>query len=148
MTTHPNNSGRLRFATLIVLAVAAVFAATVATAATNANRTTVKAHSSSLGKILVDANGRTLYLFDKDKRNKSACSGLCATYWPPLLSHGKPMARAGAKASLLGTTRRSDGSMQVTYAGHPLYRFALDTKAGQTSGEGLDDFGAHWDAVA
>jgi predicted lipoprotein with Yx(FWY)xxD motif len=148
MTTHPNKSGRLRFATLIVLAVAAVFAATVASAATDASRTTVKAHSSSLGKILVDANGRTLYLFDKDKRNKSACSGLCATYWPPLLTHGKPMARAGAKASLLGTTRRSDGSMQVTYAGHPLYRFALDTKAGQTSGEGLDDFGAEWDAVS
>jgi predicted lipoprotein with Yx(FWY)xxD motif len=148
MTTHPNRSGRLRFATLIVLAVAAVFAATVASAATHAGRTTVKAHSSSLGKILVDANGRTLYLFDKDKRNKSACSGLCATYWPPLLTRGRPMARAGAKASLLGTTRRSDGRMQVTYAGHPLYRFALDTKAGQTSGEGLDDFGAEWDAVA
>ena len=144
MTTHPNTSGRLRFATLIVLAVAAVFAATIASAATDASRTTVRAHSSSLGKILVDANGRTLYLFDKDKRNKSACSGLCATYWPPLLTHGKPMARAGAKASLLGSIRRSDGRMQVTYAGHPLYRFALDTKAGQTSGEGLKQFGAEW----
>jgi predicted lipoprotein with Yx(FWY)xxD motif len=147
--THLNQPRKLRFAALVVLAVAAAFATTVASAATDSGRgATIRTQSSSsLGKILVDANGRTLYLFAKDGRNKSMCSGSCAAYWPPLLTHGKPIARTGVKASLLSTTRRSDGSMQVTYAGHPLYRFALDTKAGQTKGEGLDDFGGEWDAV-
>jgi predicted lipoprotein with Yx(FWY)xxD motif len=146
MTTHLNHTGRLRLAAVVVIAVAAAFA-TVASAATQTGSATIRTHTSSLGKILVDSNGRTLYLFAKDKRGKSACSGACAAYWPPLLTRGKPIARAGAKPSLLGTTRRSDGSTQVTYAGHPLYRFALDTKAGQTNGEGLNDFGAEWDAV-
>jgi predicted lipoprotein with Yx(FWY)xxD motif len=147
MTTHLNRAGKLRFAALVVLATAAVFTATVAAAATQTGRATVTTHSSSLGKILADTNGRTLYLFAKDKRNMSACSGSCAAYWPPLLTGNKPIARGNAKASLLGSFRRSDGSMQVSYAGHPLYRFALDLKAGQTKGEGLNDFGAEWDAV-
>jgi predicted lipoprotein with Yx(FWY)xxD motif len=148
MTTHLNHPRNVRFAALVALTIAAAFATTVASAITNAGRgASIRTHSSSLGTIVVDTNGRTLYLFVKDKRNKSACSGACASYWPPVLTHGKPIARAGVKASLLGTTRRSDGSMQVTYAGHPLYRFALDTKAGQTKGEGLDDFGGEWDAV-
>jgi predicted lipoprotein with Yx(FWY)xxD motif len=147
MTTHVEYPRRTRFAALVVFAIAAVLAATAAAAATQSGPATIKTHSSSLGRILVDANGRTLYLFAKDKPKMSACSGACAAYWPPVLTHGKPIARAGAKASLLGTLRRSNGSMQVTYAGHPLYRFALDTKAGQTKGEGLDDFGGEWDAV-
>jgi predicted lipoprotein with Yx(FWY)xxD motif len=103
---------------------------------------------SSLGRIVVDGNGRTLYLFEKDKNRRSACSGSCATFWPPLLTHGKPVARPGVKQSLLGTTRRANGSQQVTYGGHPLYRFSLDRKAGQTKGEGLQDFGAGWEAVS
>jgi predicted lipoprotein with Yx(FWY)xxD motif len=101
-----------------------------------------------LGRIIVDGKGRTLYLFEKDKRGRSACYGQCATYWPPLITHGKPVARPGVKRSLLGTTRRANGSQQVTYAGHPLYRFALDTKPGQTKGEGLNDFGAGWDVLS
>jgi predicted lipoprotein with Yx(FWY)xxD motif len=101
-----------------------------------------------LGRIVVDSNGRTLYLFEKDRNRRSACYGLCATYWPPLLTHGKPVARAGAKQSLLGTTRRANGSQQVTYAGHPLYRFVLDRKPGQTKGEGLTDFGGGWDVLS
>jgi len=103
---------------------------------------------SPLGRIVVDSNSRTLYLFEKDKRGRSACYGQCATYWPPLITHGKPAARPGVKRSLLGTTRRANGSQQVTYAGHPLYRFALDTKPGQTNGEGLNDFGAGWDVLS
>ena len=82
-------------------------------------------------------SGRTLYLFEKDKRGHSACSGTCTTYWPPLITHGKPIAGRGAKSSLLGTIRRANGSRQVTYAGHALYRYVRDTKAGQTNGEGL-----------
>ena len=108
----------------------------------------VSAASSSLGKIIVDSRGRTLYLFEKDKRGHSACSGTCATYWPPLITRGKPIASRGAKTSLLGTIRRANGSRQVTYAGHPLYRYVGDTKPGQTNGEGSHDFGAGWDALS
>jgi predicted lipoprotein with Yx(FWY)xxD motif len=122
---------------------AAVGSARSATAATR-----VGVASSRLGRIIVDGKGRTLYLFEKDKRGRSACYGQCATYWPPLITHGKPVARPGVKRSLLGTTRRANGSQQVTYAGHPLYRFALDTKPGQTKGEGLNDFGAGWDVLS
>ena len=108
----------------------------------------VSAASSSLGKIIVDGRGRTLYLFEKDKRGHSACAGTCATYWPPVITRGKPIAGRGVTSSLLGTIRRANGARQVTYAGHPLYRYVLDTKAGQTNGEGLDDFGAGWDALS
>jgi predicted lipoprotein with Yx(FWY)xxD motif len=103
---------------------------------------------TSLGKVLVDARGRTLYLFEKDKRGRSACYGACATYWPPLISSAKPRAARGVRASLLGLTKRTDGKRQVTYAGHPLYTFSLDRRAGQTSGQGLTDFGGSWNAVA
>jgi predicted lipoprotein with Yx(FWY)xxD motif len=102
---------------------------------------------TALGTVLVDARGRTLYLFDKDKRGKSACYGACAAYWPPLLSSAKPRQGKGVRASLLGLTTRTDGKRQVTYAGHPLYRFIGDKQAGQTTGEGLTDFGAAWDAI-
>ncbi len=104
--------------------------------------------NSPLGRLVVDSNGRTLYLFEKDKSHRSACYGQCAKFWPPLLNHDKPVARAGAKQSLLGTTRRVNGSEQVTYAGHPLYRFAQDRKAGQTKGEGSKAFGAGWDVLS
>ena len=103
---------------------------------------------TTLGKVLVDARGRTLYLFAKDKSGRSACNGACATYWPPLVSAAKPRAARGVRASLLGLTKRTDGKRQVTYAGHPLYTFSLDTRAGQTSGQGLTDFGGSWNAVA
>ena len=121
-------------------------AAASARSATGATRVGVA--RSQLGRIVVDGKGRTLYLFEKDKHRRSACYGECATFWPPLLTHGKPVARPGLKQSLLGTTRRANGSQQVTYAGHPLYRFSLDTKPGQTKGEGLNDFGAGWDVLS
>jgi predicted lipoprotein with Yx(FWY)xxD motif len=104
--------------------------------------------NSDLGRILVDGRGRTLYLFAKDARGKSACGGKCASAWPPLIASGKPLAGAGAKASLLGTTRRADGRLQVTYNHHPLYTFVKDTRKGQTNGEGIDAFGAEWDALS
>lgn len=105
---------------------------------------TVSTGGSTLGRILIDGRGRTLYLFEKDTRGRSACSGTCATYWPPLLTHGRPSARGGAAASLLGTIRRADGTPQVTYAGHPLYRYLPDVRPGQTLGQDLHDFGAGW----
>jgi predicted lipoprotein with Yx(FWY)xxD motif len=103
---------------------------------------------SSLGHIIVDGQGRTLYLFEKDKGTASSCYGSCASIWPPALASGTPMAGTGANAALLGVTRRTDGGMQLTYAGHPLYRYAADTKPGQTTGEGSMDFGAGWDVLS
>jgi predicted lipoprotein with Yx(FWY)xxD motif len=101
-----------------------------------------------LGRIIVDNKGRTLYLFEKDKNRRSACYALCATYWSPLVSHGKPAARTGVRQSLVGVTRRANGSAQVTYAGHPLYRFVEDRQAGQTKGEGLQEFGGGWEVLS
>jgi predicted lipoprotein with Yx(FWY)xxD motif len=107
----------------------------------------VSVRHAKLGKILVDGSGRTLYLFEKDRHGRSACSGACAKGWPPLMTHGKPRAEHGAVPRLLGTTRRASGT-QVTYAHHPLYRFAGDTRAGQTNGEGSKAFGAEWYVLA
>jgi predicted lipoprotein with Yx(FWY)xxD motif len=109
---------------------------------------TVDLRKTKLGPVLVNSKGHTLYLFKKDTNGKSSCSGSCAKFWPPLLSHGKPTAGSGVKASLLGRTRRSNGSLQVTYNKHPLYAYSLDTKAGQTKGEGVLAFGAKWYAVS
>jgi predicted lipoprotein with Yx(FWY)xxD motif len=119
-----------------------------ASSAAQAKGTVVSTASTGLGRILVDSRGHTLYLFGKDKNDKSACAGMCASAWPPLIAAGKPLAGAGAKASLFGTTKRADGRMQVTYNRHPLYTFVKDTKKGQTNGEGLSAFGAAWDAVS
>jgi predicted lipoprotein with Yx(FWY)xxD motif len=109
---------------------------------------TVRVAKTHLGKALVDSRGRTLYLFTKDAGMKSACSGACATAWPPLRASGKPTVSGGAKASLVGTTMRSDGKLQVTYNGHPLYSFVKDTKSGDTNGEALTAFGGSWFAVS
>jgi len=131
-------------ATTLVVAIAAV-AAISAGASSGA---TVKTRSTSLGTILVDAKGHTLYLFEKDKHGKSSCSGACASNWPPLIAHGKPTAGGSARKAKLGTTRRSDGRTQVTYGGHPLYTFVLDGgKPGSTKGEGIEAFGAEWYVV-
>ena len=108
----------------------------------------VAAASSPLGRILVDGRGHTLYLFAKDKNGKSSCVGQCATFWPPLITSGKPRAAAGTKASLLGTTRRADGRLQVTYNHHPLYSFVKDTRKGLTNGEEVTAFGGEWYAVS
>jgi predicted lipoprotein with Yx(FWY)xxD motif len=134
----------------VVLAVVAtaVLVTAGAVAAKTSSGAMVKVRSTSLGKFVADAQGRTLYLFEKDKNGRSACYGQCAKFWPPLITSGKPRANAGVKASLLGTTRRRDGRMQVTYAGHPLYRFLEDKAPGQTKGEGTKFFGAEWYVVA
>jgi predicted lipoprotein with Yx(FWY)xxD motif len=111
---------------------------------TTASGTAVNVRSTSLGKILVDSRGRTLYLFEKDTGSKSTCSGACASAWPPLRTSGTPKAGSGVTASLLGTTTRSDGNDEVTYNGHPLYYYAGDQKAGDTNGQDLNQFGASW----
>ena len=126
-------------------AVAFVLVTAASAAAKPAARSaTVTTSRTALGRILVDGSGRSLYLFERDTRRTSACSGVCASYWPPLLATGKPIAIKGAKPSLLGTIRRANGSRQVSYAGHPLYFFSGDNSRGETNGEGLQDFGAGW----
>jgi predicted lipoprotein with Yx(FWY)xxD motif len=143
-----NQVRRLIVVLLTVALVGSAFAAVAAFAAGPTKPSTVKLRKNSLGKILVDGKSRTLYLFEKDKHGKSACSGSCAQNWPPLLTKGKPKAMSGVKSSLLGTTKRSDGTTQVTYNKHPLYTFVLDNnKPGSTKGEGVDAFGAEWYVV-
>jgi predicted lipoprotein with Yx(FWY)xxD motif len=100
-----------------------------------------------LGKVIVDSKGMTLYDFHKDRGTKSACYGECAAVWPPLLTSGKPRAQGGAEASLLGTAKRKDGTLQVTYDGHPVYGFVEDKKPGETNGNDFEGFGAQWYAL-
>ncbi|MDL4774188.1 MULTISPECIES: COG4315 family predicted lipoprotein [Thermomonosporaceae] len=111
-----------------------------------ASAETIKtANVGPLGQILVDGEGRTVYLFQKDKGNTSSCSGACATVWPPVTTNGKPQPGSGADASKLGTTKRSDGTTEVTYSGHPLYYYAPDgSSSGSAKGQGLNQFGAKW----
>ena len=102
------------------------------------------ANAASLGRILVDSQGRTVYLFRKDTGATSTCSGECAVDWPPVTTRGKPKVGSGVTASEVETTSRSDGKTQVTYNGHPLYLFEGDNGAGDTNGQGVTAFGARW----
>jgi predicted lipoprotein with Yx(FWY)xxD motif len=131
----------------LLAAIAVVATIAVATGSAASGQTTVSVRKTKLGTILVDRQGRSLYLFLKDKHGKSACAGACAKFWPPLLTNGKPKAGKGAQSKLLGTTVRKSGS-QVTYDGHPLYLYAGDKKAGQTNGQGSTNFGARWYVLA
>jgi predicted lipoprotein with Yx(FWY)xxD motif len=136
-------------AALIVVAVAGCggssnAGATPSTTTSKAKAASVDVRDTGLGKILVDAHGRTLYLFEKDSGPKSTCFGACAAAWPPFRTSGTPTAGSGAKASLIRTTARSDGRAEVTYNGHPLYYYAGDQKAGDTNGQDLNQFGAGW----
>jgi predicted lipoprotein with Yx(FWY)xxD motif len=108
---------------------------------------TVGVQNTSLGKVLDNGQGRTLYVFQGDSGTKSNCSGACATNWPPLTST-KPTVGKGANASMIGTSKRSDGSTQVTYNGHPLYTFTGDSAPGDTNGQGVNAFGALWYTVS
>jgi predicted lipoprotein with Yx(FWY)xxD motif len=132
-----------------VAAVLAVLAVTATALAATAPGSQVKTRkNSSLGTILVDSKGKTLYLFMKDKKDKSLCSGACATNWPPYMTTGKPKAGPGAKQALLGTIKRSNGKLQVTYNHHPLYWFKFDKTAGQAKGENIEAFGGEWYVVS
>jgi predicted lipoprotein with Yx(FWY)xxD motif len=112
-----------------------------------ATATVAVANNAKLGQILVDGSGRTLYLFQADKSTSSTCYGACAQYWPPLLTSGAPQAGSGANASLLGTTQRTDGTLEVTYGGHPLYYVVTDHNPGDATGQGLNNYGAPWNVV-
>ncbi len=103
---------------------------------------------TTLGPMLVDAHGRSLYLFEQDKGTTSSCSGACASVWPPAAAPAKLVAGRGISQAKLGLTQRKDGRTQVTYAGHPLYSYAGDAKPGDARGQGVDQFGAEWYVLA
>jgi len=127
------------------LAAALLIVVAGAVAGTATTGTVVRVHKTSLGKVLATSKGFTLYLYTGDHHNKSTCSGFCSSLWPPLTTTGRPRAGKGVNQSLLGTTRRPNGKLQVTYNGHPLYRYSSDKKPGQTNGEG---YGQLWYAVS
>jgi predicted lipoprotein with Yx(FWY)xxD motif len=133
-----------------IAALLAALALAVPAMAASKGQASVKVSGSSLGKILVNgANGRTLYVFSKDTRNKDNCFAIsgCASTWPALTTKGKPLAGTGAKKSLLGTTKLPNGKLQVTYAGHPLYVYSGDFGPHQTDYVGFPQFGGTWYAI-
>jgi predicted lipoprotein with Yx(FWY)xxD motif len=138
----------VRLRSILVSSVLALTAAAaVALAADAAGSATVQARHAKLGTYVVDGKGFSLYLFEKDKGKKSSCHGACAKVWKPLTVKGAPTAGTGLKRSLLSTTARTGGARQVTYGGHPLYYYDDDHKAGQTKGQGVNEFGAKWYVV-
>lgn len=122
-------------------------AAPSTTASPGSGPETIKVKSSKLGTILADGEGKTVYLFEKDRGTTSTCSGACARAWPPVTTSGAPTAGNGIQAAMLSTSTRSDGTTQVVYAGHPLYYFVRDADAGDAYGQGVDGFGAEWYVV-
>ena len=130
------------------LAGAAVLVAVAHGSAPAQKNALVALRKGALGSVLVDRRGRTLYVFEKDRKGASACDAACAKYWPPLVSPLAPHAGKGVHQSMLGVARRKDGRRQVMYAGHPLYTFVGDKSAGQTNGQGLTNFGAEWYVLA
>jgi predicted lipoprotein with Yx(FWY)xxD motif len=119
-------------------------AATASPSPAATGTTIAVATNAKLGQILVDVNGKTVYLFVADTGTVSTCYTSCATIWPPVLTTGAPQAGTGTQASLLGTTTRTDGKIEVTYAGHPLYYFIKDKQPGDTTGQGINGFGGLW----
>jgi predicted lipoprotein with Yx(FWY)xxD motif len=103
----------------------------------------VKVVGSQYGRVIADRKGEAFYLFDKEGGKRSKCYGECAAVWPPVLTKGKPRAGKGAKARLLGTTRRANGKLQVTYAGHPLYYY-VDDSPGTILCHDVAEFGGLW----
>jgi predicted lipoprotein with Yx(FWY)xxD motif len=152
---NPSAKALIVGVTAALMAVGAVGAAAAATTRATSSRSvgasraaTVTAHSSRYGKILFDGRGRVLYLFARDRGGRSSCSGACAAAWPPFLTTRVPNGLAGVNAKLLGTTRRADGTLQVTYANHPLYYFKGDTKPGQIKCQNVSNFGGLWLVLA
>ena len=136
--------GKLSIAFAASAAVAAFAAAFALAGGAQSGGAKVSIAKSPLGGILVDSKGITLYDFVKDKGMTSTCYGACAALWPPLVTKGKPIAGPGVRASLLGTTKRKDGKLEVTYGGHPLYYLVTDRHPGQTTGQGVNQFGGPW----
>jgi predicted lipoprotein with Yx(FWY)xxD motif len=138
---------RTRLLLSVVLALAAAAASSGALASAQLPRSTLTAGRSSYGHILFDGRGFALYAFTRDSREKSLCTGACAKAWPPYVVTTRPRAAAGVKARLLGTTRRPDRTVQVTYAGRPLYYYVGDHKPGQVLCQNVSEFGGIWRVI-
>jgi predicted lipoprotein with Yx(FWY)xxD motif len=136
--------GKAKLTVFAALMAAGVLAAA---AVASPNTSTISLRPTAVGKVLVAADGRTLYLFTADKGARSVCYGQCAVYWPPLIATD-PSVGTGLESSMLGTTKRKDGKLQVTYGGHPLSHFVQDKKAGDVKGQGIVHFGGGWWAVS
>lgn len=126
----------------------ATSATTAAGTASGGAAATISTAKIPLGTILVNGSTRPVYLFEADTGTTSTCTGACAAAWPPVVTKGTPKATGSARSAKLGTTKRADGTLQVTYAGHPLYTFARDTTAGKATGEDSNAFGAGWYVLA
>lgn len=139
-----------RTVTIVLASAAAVLVAAIVATASDKSMTSGPAltvHKTKYGRVLFDGSSRALYLFGRDKARSSTCYGSCAKSWPPFLVRSKPRAGAGVSAALIGTTRRRDGRLQVTYGGHPLYRYEGDPK-GQVKCQGVNNSGGIWLVVA
>jgi predicted lipoprotein with Yx(FWY)xxD motif len=132
---------------LILLAATIAVAALTGSAGASSSAQKIGLQSTSFGKILVDKAGDTLYMFTHDKKNKDTCVkiSMCSGTWPALTTKGKPKVGDGVKAKLLGTITLAHGVKQVTYAGHPLYRYAVSPK--DPSYAGTPEFGGTWNAL-
>ncbi len=115
-------------------------------ASTRARGTVIKTADSQFGEVLFDGDGQAIYLFDKEKTTKPECYDECAEAWPPVLTDGEPAASASAREDRLGTTTRTDDSVQVTYAGHPLYYYAHEGR-NEVRCHNVREFGGLWLAV-
>ena len=129
---------------LVASILALASGAAVAPSADATGAPTLRVAGSRYGPILVDRRGLTLYLFTRETGPASRCSGACARAWPPAPAGGRPRAGHGIRRSLIGTIRRRDGGRQLTYAGHPLYRYAPETRAGQILCQNVTEYGGVW----
>ena len=128
---------------LFVMAVAVLAAASGSVAATTSAATKLSVQSTKYGKVLFGPSGKVVYAFGADKGSTSRCYGVCAAAWPPLLTKGAPLAASGVESKLLGTTKRRNGTLQVTYAGHPLYYYSAD-KIGKVMCQHANMHGGLW----
>jgi predicted lipoprotein with Yx(FWY)xxD motif len=135
-------------ATIAAVAVAGCGGGSSTQAQTSSPTATIGVGSTGVGDVLMNSQNHTLYLFKKDTGPKSTCFGACAHNWPPVRATRTPAAGGGARASLVGTVKRSDGPPQVTYNGHPLYLFVGDNTPSATNGQGVTAFGGAWSAVS
>jgi predicted lipoprotein with Yx(FWY)xxD motif len=134
----------LSLAVLVLAGSVAAVSASFAEATPKAQRTTLTVAKSDYGRIVFDADGRALYAFTRDPRARSTCYGACAAAWPPYIVRGRLEAPAGIARSLLGTTRRRDGRLQLTFAGRPLYRYVGDRSPGVVLCQNVSEFGGLW----
>jgi predicted lipoprotein with Yx(FWY)xxD motif len=130
-----------------LMTTAAAATASVPTATASARGPKLKVISSDYGRILADGHGQALYLFTADKGKASTCAGDCATAWPPYIVKNAPTATSGARPGLVGATRRSDGKLQATYAGHPVYYYEGDRSPGEVNCQAAAEFGGYWYVV-